>query len=1365
MRNENKLESIEQLSNDEQAIIALTYVAGDVMTQSLFLDILKNCGITITAAKFRTYRQELENKKWLELDFNNRLSLKEELSFEVLLWVKEQNYFEKLKNLVENNTSDSFYRYASFEIVLRGLRLALIEEEVQKHSSLLYLMKTKFKFEWDKYNFWEKAFIPINANVFDRFSEEFQKEICSNIYLKRIFKSQSLDKSLIDFMKKSSSLKKTTIKQYLFEYYIFQGKIKESEQLISNEKEDEQPFAQKAWIEFLKGNYPKSCAEFDIGLKLVRKIARTKKTYFVSHIGVLHILTMLNNKGEDYHNEILKYVAYAKKISSAAAFHYLQAVVFYQQGKKVAISELMEQEAQSCIDVLVWAHVAYWIEYNIETEDLKILESWHSRAARNGYEWIQLELAAALAQLSRKKTSQSRYAKETQQLEQKLKIKNSIGIVPIVEKWEQSLSALLQLKNTKQSAKKAKNESNNRLIWLVDFNSKFLQPKEQVITKSGKWSKGRNVALKRLKEGGVVGMTSQDLKVGQAVEAYSYGYYGHEDYMIDFDQAVKALVGHPLLFLNSSPDIYVELKERTPELIVEKKGKNYEIKFSDNFDQAGANVHKETPTRYTLLNVTEEIMMMKRTLGGKVLKVPDKAEKKLKEVIGVLSGMVTVHSTLSGATKDIRKVKTNNTIYMHLLPYGDGFKMESFVKPFKSDPPYFKPGVGREVVITEVKGKKRQVKRDLKAEKENLQIILDACPGFEMNSSVSGEWIFDETEDCLNILLEIEPMRQSEILVLEHPKGEKLQVVGKMDFSNLSMQIKKSRDWFSVEGKLKVDQSKVIDFKDLLEMVEKSTTRFIEISDGTFVLMKDKLRKQLLGINNMFSKTKTGLNLHPLAIPAIEEFVDLLDDIKVDAAWKKQLGRLKEAREIQAVVPSTFKAELRDYQELGFHWLTQLAHWGVGACLADDMGLGKTIQALAVLLDRATNGPAMVVAPASVARNWLREIQKFAPTLNPLLFGPGDRKKMIKGLKPFDILICTYGLMPMEETLLSGVSFSTIVLDEAQAIKNRSTKRSKTAMQLKGDFKILTTGTPVENHLGEIWNLFNFINPGLLGTLNSFNETFAVPIEKHKDKEKQKQLRHLLKPFILRRRKNDVLDELPEKTEITLSVEFSDEEKTMYEALRQNAIENIENKKEGARDHRFQILAELMRLRQACCHPQLVLPGTKIKSSKLELLGGLLEELIANGHKVLIFSQFVKHLRLVEQWVKSKGITYQYLDGQTPLPTREKSIDAFQAGEGDVFLISLKAGGTGLNLTAADYVIHLDPWWNPAVEDQASDRAHRIGQERPVTIYRLVVQDSVEEKIVQLHAEKRNLADQLLEGTEASAKLSADELLKLIKNG
>jgi SNF2 family DNA or RNA helicase len=438
------------------------------------------------------------------------------------------------------------------------------------------------------------------------------------------------------------------------------------------------------------------------------------------------------------------------------------------------------------------------------------------------------------------------------------------------------------------------------------------------------------------------------------------------------------------------------------------------------------------------------------------------------------------------------------------------------------------------------------------------------------------------------------------------------------------------------------------------------------------------------------------------------------------------------------------------------------------------MGLGKTLQALAILLARAKQGPSLVIAPTSVCFNWQQEALKFSPTLNIKLFADSttsiERELLLNELKPFDCVIISYGLLQRESELLKQVHWHSIVADEAQALKNPLAKRTKAAFALKGNFKMITTGTPIENDLTELWSLFRFINPGLLGNVKRFSQRFSIPIENAREdkmaaRKASQALKTLIQPFILRRMKNQVLTELPSRTEINIPVEMSAKEYAFYEALRLNAIDNISQNGQQAKagEQRIKLLAELVKLRQACCHPKLVMRESEIPSAKLAALDILLEELKLNNHKALIFSQFVGHLQLIKRHIEAKGFSYQYLDGSTPQKERQKRVNAFQSGEGDIFLISLKAGGSGLNLTAADYVIHMDPWWNPAVEDQASDRAHRMGQLRPVTIYRLITQNTIEERIVALHQHKRDLADKLLSGNEAVTKLSVEDMLNLLK--
>ncbi|MEO8498336.1 MAG: DEAD/DEAH box helicase, partial [Planctomycetota bacterium] len=595
---------------------------------------------------------------------------------------------------------------------------------------------------------------------------------------------------------------------------------------------------------------------------------------------------------------------------------------------------------------------------------------------------------------------------------------------------------------------------------------------------------------------------------------------------------------------------------------------------------------------------------------------------------------------------------------------------------------------------------------------------------------------------------------------------KKFHVIKESDGSTFQVSIRRDKDWFAASGTLKVDDELTIDMMKLLELTELSNSRFIELNDGQYLALTDEFRRRIAELNAFADVRKNVVRFPRVRAAAIEDVAEGFD-LKTDKEWKSYVQRLHESNSLVTEVPSTFQGDLRDYQREGFQWLCRLAHWGVGACLADDMGLGKTIQAITLLLHRAADGPALIVAPTSVAFNWLNEIQRFAPTLNARIFGGGDREAFLQELGPRDVIITSYGLLYNEAERFQARSWHTAILDEAQAIKNMATKRSQAAMGLEVDFRVILTGTPLENHLGELWNLFQFINAGLLGSFKEFQDRFSNPIERDQDRAARWHLKKLIQPFILRRNKTQVLQELPSRTEITLQVELSPEEAAFYEALRIRAIEKLSKSddaegKDNSGSH-LKILAEIMRLRRACCHPKLAAEGSVIPSSKSALFLETLEELLDNRHKVLVFSQFVDHLTILREALDLKGISYQYLDGSTPAKQRKVRVEAFQAGEGDVFLISLKAGGLGLNLTAADYVMHMDPWWNPAVEDQASDRAHRLGQTRPVTIYRFVTKGTIEEQIVDLHRTKRDLADSLLEGSDMSGKLSAEALLKLIR--
>ncbi len=1358
-----------ELSPTEQEFLKVLTIVYEPINQTNMMNLLRSCeiknerGVNISSADVRRFKEMLDAGGWLQLGEGNELQVAPDKCELVMRMAVVDPRFKNFVTEIERTLSYRnlyFIGSESFTTILRSLRIRLYEGDILRTNELLNLLYIYFPLKWRESRFFEVFFLPLDKEWFATFPIQIQTLALGTIIRGKTDAAEPTGE-LLQIAEKWLKDKKTASQaaNMLILPYLWQGRFEEAEKLLNYLSPPRNRVLWKAILQYTKGQADealKSYAEFFKASKL----ETGEKTKLITNFpGSIQLLTLLRAKPKNYLNTIDKLVG---DVPSYNNLDFIRAAARIQLNYADEEEVLLSAHPYNLHEWIIWAAACWWSNLPIPSESVETLKSFFHKTDKNGYRWLTLQLAAAIGYHERDKKKAEEYKVLAARLEEELGAESIMDLIQPIEKWKRSLDALEQLQ-AGHNAKAAKGQKTFRLVWWMDFENENFQPIEQSLGNTG-WSKGRKVALRRLREFQVNSMTDQDKAAAQTISAEKYGYYGSVEYDFNTDKLLLALVGHPLLFLMDNPNISIELIEKKPQLMVEETRRGYEMHFSHDFTEAGVQLIRETPTRFILLNISPAHAEINRLMEFGRLELPAKAKDQIARAVGNLSTIVTVQSELGAEGARLPTIDGNPVVFVHLLPIGDGFKIEFFVKPFTEEPPYFKPGVGRENIIAEVNGQSARAKRDLKKEKENARRVEDACPTLQRISSENLEWLFDDLEDCLNVLLELEPLRQQGDIVMEYPKGEKLRIAGQVGFDQLSMGISKERNWFSMTGEVKVDEELVMDFHTLLNLAQHSKSRFVEIKDGQFIALTSQLRRKLEELDNIFSKTKNELRFNPLAIHSIEDFTDLLQDVKVDAAWKKQVSRLKESQKVKPDVPSTFKAELRPYQEEGFRWLSQMAHWGVGACLADDMGLGKTIQALALLLHRAKQGPAMVVAPASVVRNWYHEVRKFAPTLNPLVFGEADRQKTVDELEPCDLLLVSYGLLQQESEMLTKKHFNAIVLDEAQAIKNRATKRSQAAMQLQADFKVITTGTPIENHLGELWNLFNFLNPGLLGSLEHFNETYAAPIERLQDRERRQQLRKVLQPFILRRRKNDVLDELPEKTEITLTVELSPEERAFYEALRREAVMRIESSSGDAADKRFKILAELMRLRQAACNPRMIQPDSALPSSKLNLLIDTVDDLRDGNHKALIFSQFVKHLKIVEEWVRKEGIPYQYLDGSTPMAQRDKAIQAFQSGDGDLFLISLKAGGFGLNLTAADYVLHLDPWWNPAVEDQASDRAHRIGQQRPVTIYRLVAENTIEEKIVKLHADKRELADSLLEGAEVSGKLSADELLELIRS-
>ncbi|MGV8074083.1 MAG: SNF2-related protein [Syntrophobacteraceae bacterium] len=1255
--------------------------------------------------------------------------------------------------------------------IMRDLRIAFYSQDMEKvrqaHSQIQQLC-------WKHYG-QPGPLVRICANPFDpewfrTLRPDLQVDALTHIFYNTPFTldpdadalSYALDERFLASIPKERA---ASFFHYLISRLITGGQFEQARSLLEEVEKTTPLFGLRGWLLLLEGNYDSAPASFDMDIKAFWARIKSKSHYFEGIEGLGYILALLIREDEGLLNKAQKFIDSAIQDHHdasfmTAAYKSLRAVGHARNLKTDAARDIIARYRTdtSGLASFIQALAVFWIEGGLDRERIDALSATFMKSREIGLNWLAMECAELLCRTEGDTPIRRNFIEKVQR---ETGVRSFVAEIQIEELWRKRLRALIRTTAAPDSMPSV--EEDSRLAWLFGFSKGVaaLKPVEQKRTLKGTWSKGRAVALSRLfGENRPDFLTPQDRDICNAIDRE--GHYYAIRYYVDLNKALPKLADHPHIFLLDAPGVHVDVVRGDPEVVVAQSGAELLMRFSPEKADSRVVVVQETPTRFKVVELSEEHRKIAGIIGEEGLTVPVSARNDVLDAIAGISSRVTVHSAIGGAPKEIVELPADSIPRVHLAPSGAGFRVEMFVQPLGPEGLFLKPGQGMESVISEVGGRMVHTRRDLSLEESMADAVEAASVVLEATPEVDRQWLLKDPEECLQLLLDLKELQESGKVTVAWPEGEKLKISRELSFDRVRLSIRGKTDWFELSGELQVNDNLVVDMKRLLDLVHSSKTRFIPIGEGEFVALTRDLKRRLEELETYTHRHGKELRLHPLAALAVEELTDKLPQVETDKNWKERLDRIREGLDLSPSLPSTLKATLRDYQTEGYQWLARLAHLGFGACLADDMGLGKTVQALAVILKNAPEGPSLVIAPTSVCMNWVSEANRFAPTISVILFGNGSREQLIRSLGPMDLMVTSYGLLVQEAELFASVHWNTIVLDEAQAIKNVTTKRAQAAMSLKGSFRVITTGTPIENHLSELWTLFNFINPGLLGSRQKFNERFAAPIERLDDRSARKRLKKLIHPFILRRTKAQVLEELPPRTEISLQVELSAKERAFYEALRRQALERIELDNAPMAQKHLKILAEIMRLRQACCHPRMVVPGSGLPSAKIKLFGEVVEELLENGHKALVFSQFVTFLNLIREHLDAKGIRYRYLDGSTPPAARKRQVDLFQAGHGDLFLISLKAGGLGLNLTAADYVIHMDPWWNPAVEDQASDRAHRIGQIHPVTVYRLVTQNTIEEKIIKLHQEKRDLAGSLLDGSDMSGKVSAEELLKLL---
>jgi superfamily II DNA or RNA helicase len=578
-------------------------------------------------------------------------------------------------------------------------------------------------------------------------------------------------------------------------------------------------------------------------------------------------------------------------------------------------------------------------------------------------------------------------------------------------------------------------------------------------------------------------------------------------------------------------------------------------------------------------------------------------------------------------------------------------------------------------------------------------------------------------------------------------------------------------DWFDLDGHFDFG-GVTASLPQLLAAVRRGE-QFVTLDDGSQGMLPSEWLAKYGRLADLGQADGDKLRFVPSQAALLDALLAAQPDVQVDATFEKARQRLQSFRGIESAdPPEGFTGTLRDYQRQGLGWLHFLREFRFGGCLADDMGLGKTVQVLALIESRRTRPkerkqarkPSLVVVPRSLVYNWIEEARRFAPGLRVLNYTGLERSGALDDLSQVDLVVTTYGTLRRDILKFKEITFDYAILDEAQAIKNASSQAAKCCRLLVADHRLAMSGTPIENHLGELWSLFEYLNPGMLGRSTTL-KALAGGKATAADGEFRSLLAQSLRPFLLRRTKEQVLKELPEKTEQTLYCELDRSQRKLYDELRDHYRMALNERiaKVGIKRAKIHVLEALLRLRQAACHPALVdRKKSDQPSAKLETLLEQLGEVLSEGHKALVFSQFTSLLELVRRQLDQRGVNYEYLDGKTR--NRQQRVERFQTDpECTLFLISLKAGGQGLNLTAADYVFILDPWWNPAVEAQAVDRAHRIGQNRRVFAYRLIARDTVEEKILELQGNKRQLAEAIISAdNNLISALTADDLRILL---
>ncbi|WP_158240817.1 DEAD/DEAH box helicase [Telmatospirillum siberiense] len=1334
------------LSPAEQTILKLKALLGPAIGKTRFLDCLNRLRTTVPAWQGKTLAPVLDSLRirgFLADDFACAPELLQPLAAAAIASPEGPAMIEAIGGIVPQGHAERYWDYRSVEAdTARWLRIAVLLNDEALFGRQMELRNRYCRSARPPMDLF--ADTVVGTEWLASRSPFFQREILRS-------KTDHLIRhgtASPDYGALMDHGRQTLLPQcfsMLAEFYAISGRLADLADLIAAASTAEEATTFAAVHALLSGDPGRAAIRFGEALRLHRKAARKRKIWLPGRAGLLHLCALLATDDAAHHADI---EAALGEMGETPGQFALQALFDLARNRATAAEWARRaMMAGAAIDRIPPFEAALpmiaaaLVDPPLAREQIERAVALFRRV-EDSLPLVAGMVAEVLERIVSGEPYRAFLARPGREISFRF-----LEIIAAKAAWERSLESLEAM--LVPAAPASAEPPTRRLVWRIDADGQAVEPVEQMLQARG-WSAGRPVSLKRLHQDAAKFEHADefDRRAMRAIRRAAGRWYGHEFYELAPETAFPALVGHPRLFDMDNPAQPVELVEGRAEVVLTSTGSGFRLALSHAAFAPGIFIERETPGRWRVVVIDAKAVDAAAIIGEGIV-VPAAARDRLTALARAQAPSLPLRVE-TPEIEDAAAQPGDPTPVVRLAPLGEGLKVSLVVRPLGTEGAHFLPGLGGRTVLVGT----TRVRRDLAEETRLARALAEACPSL---SGEGPEWHLEELMSGLEFLSELR--RLPVPAAMEWPEGQSLSLRGEATAKSFKASIRGGDDWFSLGGSVSIDEDLVLDLKDLLSRLDQARGRFLPLDDGGFLVLESQFRRQLERLRRMGD----DLKIAAVAGVAVRDILEDAGSLKADARWRDFTRRLDDAGDWRPALPAGLEAELRDYQVEGFLWMSRLSRWGAGALLADDMGLGKTVQAIAVMLDKAAEGPCLVVAPTSVCGNWVAELSRFAPGLKARrLAEADDRAETLGALGTGDVLICSYGLLTREEDRLSEAAWAMTVFDEAQAIKNADTRRARSSQRLRAGFRLALTGTPVENDLEELWSLFRFINPTLLGSRKSFAQRFGTPIGRDNEPIAKATLKALVRPFLLRRTKAAVLAELPARTEQTLWIDLDAEERALYEALRRRALENLEAAGQRTRIH---ILAEITKLRQACCHPALASPGTEIAGAKLSAFLDLVKELRQGRHRALVFSQFVGHLGKIRAALDAEGISYQYLDGATAAREREQRVAAFQAGAGQLFLISLKAGGFGLNLTAADYVIHLDPWWNPAVEDQASDRAHRIGQQRPVTIYRLIVKDSIEEGILGLHRKKRDLADALLEGSDVSARLSEEDLLGLIRGG